>query len=170
VNRARVPRLLAAALAAVALGACASDPDDEVTKVAKEVLSLKSGTVSELKAQRGAGPFREYPLAQDDLYDLVVEVLEAKVAAVFPNRKAFEVVAKERTGKDKHDDWYAPDWRSAVVVYVHPVPGDDARSKLEIHATNRGPFHRGAIAWQRELPALIDAAVARRGPGRIRPL
>jgi hypothetical protein len=167
-----VRRALAALAAGTALlaGGCSSDPDDQVSQVAKDVLTLKSGTVSELKAQRGAGPFREYPVPQDVLFDVVVEVLEAKVAAVFPNRKAHEVVAKERAGKDRYDDWYAPDWRSAVVVYVHPVPGDDGRSKLEIHATNRGPFHKGCIAWCAELPALLDAAVARRGSGGIRPL
>jgi hypothetical protein len=166
----RALALLLLAGTALLATACSSDPDDNVSKVAKDVLSLKTGTVSALKEQRGAGPFREYPVPQEDLFDLVVEVLQGKVAAVFPNRKGFEVVAKERFGKDRYDDWYSPDWHSAVVVYIHPVMGDDARSKLEIHSTNRGRFHRGRINWQGELPALIDAAVAKRGPGRIRPL
>jgi hypothetical protein len=166
----RVVALALAAGTALLAGGCSSDPDDNVSKVAKDVLALKSGTVTEIKGQRGAGPFREYAVPQDVLFDVVVEVLYGKVPAVFPNRRAYEVVAKERTGKDRYDDWYAPDWVSAVVVYVHPVMGDEARSKLEIHATNRGPFHKGSIAWQSELPGLLDAAVLRRGPGRIRPL
>jgi hypothetical protein len=166
-------RLLALAVAAgtaFLAGGCSSDPDDQVSQVAKDVLTLKTGTVSELKAQRGAGPFREYPVSQDVLFEVVVEVLKSRVAAVFPNRKAYEVVAKERHGKDRYDDWYSPEWRSAVVVYVHPVLGDDARSKLEIHGMHRGAFHRGCIEWECDLPAQIDAAVAARGSGRVRPL
>jgi len=157
-------------VAALALALAACKADDTVKQTVKDVLSLKTGTVSDLKSRRGLGPFREYPVPPAEMLDLVAEAISTKVVAVFPDPRAGEVVAKERVGKDRYDDWYAPDWVSAVAVYVHPVIGAPDRSKVEIHWTNRGRFHRGSIDWANELPPLLDAAVAKRGTGRTRPL
>jgi hypothetical protein len=95
------------------------------------------------------------------------------VVAVFAEPRRMEVCAKERDANHATDDGYAEAWRSAAIVFVHPVPGDPSSSKLEIHATNRGPFHKGRIAWERELPACLDDAVAHRAashPGGATPI
>ena len=42
-----------------------------------------------------------------------------------------------------------------VVVMVHAAAGGGPGSRVEIHAQDRGPFHRGRIAWERELPPLL---------------
>ena len=172
----RRARALAAALLLPAVAACSSSSSggsttgDTVKEIAVNVLTLQSGTVTAIRERRGEGPFRDYAVPPAEMLDLATEVLQAKVAAVFPNPHAGEVIAKERKGKEASDDWYAPAWVSAVVVIVHPVPADPGRSRVEVHATNRGPFHRGAIDWEREVPSLLDAAVARRGRPKITPL
>lgn len=160
-----------AALALLVAG-CAGDSTTStaVKDAVKDVLAGKTGTVTALKNLRGTGPFREYAVPPDDMVRVVGEAMGKKVVAVFENPRAREVVGKERKASQSHDDWYAPDWLSAVIVFVHPVDGDDGRSRIEIHSTNRGKAWRGTIAWEAELPALIDEAVARRGEGRIRPL
>ena len=160
----------AAALVILAAAACSSSTGDSVKEVATNVLTLQSGAVEQLREKRGTGPFRDYAVPPSEMLDLVTDVLKSKVVAVFPNPHAGEVVAKERKGKDAYDDWYAPAWVSAVVVIVHPVADDPKRSRVEIHATNRGPFHRGRIAWEAEVPPLLDRAVADRGRPKILPL
>ncbi|MGW8320291.1 MAG: hypothetical protein ACWGSD_01930, partial [Thermodesulfobacteriota bacterium] len=45
---------------------------------------------------------------------------------------------------------------SAMVAMVHPVPGEPQASRLEIHAMNKGPFHRGVIDWERSMPRWIE--------------
>lgn len=163
----------AALLGALLLaGGCSKD----VRESAETVLTLQSGTMSDLRARRGDGPFHAYLVPPAEMLGIVEAVLRTRVTAVFAEPRRMEVVAKERDAAHATEDWYGPAWRSAVIVFVHPVPGDASASKLEIHATNRGPFHKGVIAWERELPGLLADAVAHResshpgGGTPIRPL
>ena len=159
----------AVALAAAASGCGSMSPDTKETIT--NVLTLQHGAVSNVRELRGRGPFRDYAVPPAEMLDLVTRVLKERVPAVFANPRALEVVAKERRGKGADDDWYSPAWVSAVVVIVHPVDEDPSRSRVEVHATQRGPFHRGRIAWERDVPPALDAAVAARGrppPPRIR--
>ncbi len=167
--RTAAPALLVACLAA-GLVACSSDTAKTVKEVAVNVVTLQSGVVTELRDLRGTGPFLAYDVPPDEMMGIVEAVLRTKVVAVFPNARAAEVIAKERLGEAAADDWYGPPARSMVVVMVHPAGGGGPGSRVEIHATDRGPFHRGNIAWERELPPLLDQAVRHRGATPIRPL
>ena len=165
------PRPLAALLVATFLtGACTKD----VRETATNVLTLQGGSVSALRDRRGEGPFHAYPVPPAEMLGLVEAVLKTKVVAVFTEPRRLEVVAKERDAAHATDDWYGEPWRSAAIVFVHPVPGDASSSKLEIHAMDRGPFHKGRIAWESELPSLFADAVARRAafshPGEATPI
>ncbi len=60
---------------------------------------------------------------------------------------------------DATEDWYGPNWRSAVIVFVHPVPGDPSASKLEIHAMRSRALPQGAD----RVGAGVAAAAPRRG-------
>ena len=165
-----------AALLALAPCACASSGSgsstggDAVGEIAKNVLTLEMGTVQEARTRRGTGPFRDYAVPPREMLTIVEKVLLSKVVAVFPNRRTGEVIAKERSGKDAADDWYSPTWDSAVVVIVHPVAQDPGRSRVEVHAVAKGVFHGGKIDWEREVPPLLDAAVARKGAPPLTPL
>jgi hypothetical protein len=165
------------ALASLAAAGCGSmSPDTKET--IENVLTLQQGAVSNVREMRGRGPFREYAVPPAEMLDLATRVLKARVPAVFPNPRALEVVAKERIGKDAAGEWYSDPWVSAVVVIVHPVDVDPNRSRVEVHATQRGPFNRGHIAWEHDVPAALDALVAARGrpavpppaPPRIKPI
>lgn len=164
--------LVVALLGALLVVACSKD----VQETATNVLTFQSGAMSELREKRGEGPFHAYPVPPDEMLGLVEAVMKTKVTAVFAAPRRLEVVAKERDAAHATEDWYGPNWRSAVIVFVHPVPGDPSASKLEIHAMDRGPFHKGRIAWERELPPLLrDAATHREsshpgGSTPIRPL
>lgn len=175
VPRRRVVALARSSLLAAACGlvaatvACSASSRKNVKDVAETVLTLQTGTVSELKARRDTGPFRDYAVPPAEMMTLVEGVLRSKVVAVFPEPLQQVVVAKEREGKEALDDSYAPAFESAVVVFVHAVEGDAGRSRVEVHACHRGPFRRGSIDWEREVPPLLDQAVAaRRAP--LRPL
>lgn len=158
--------VVAAALTGLAGAAgCSASSRENVKETAKTVLTLQTGTVSELKARRGTGPFQEHDAPPDEMLRLVEGVLRSKVVAVFPEPRASLVVAKERAGEDALDDAYAPAFRTAVVVFVHPVEGRPDRARTEVHAIRRGPFHGGVRDWEREVPPLLEAAVAaRRAP------
>jgi hypothetical protein len=140
-------------------GGCGS-MDPETKEVVENVLTLQQGAVSNLRDLRGRGPFRDYCVAPEVMLDLATKVLKERVVAVFPNPRALEVVAKERCAKDAADDTYAPAFVSAVVVIIHPVDGEPDRSRVEVHATQRSPFIHGHIAWEKDVPAALDAAVA----------
>jgi hypothetical protein len=134
------------------------------------VLTLQSGTVSELQDLRGTGPFRDYEVPPEEMLDLAAQVVRTQVSAVAVARDGLRVVGKERAGADAARDEYNRPWRSAVVVFVHRVPGRPGACRVEVHATHRGPFHRGRIAWERDLPGMLDDAVAHRGRTPVRPL
>jgi hypothetical protein len=145
---------------ALLAGGCGSLSEDEREAV-RNVLTLEMGAVNDARACRGQGPFRDYPVPPDQMLELAYGALGTKTVAVFKNLDAREVIAKERPPELAHEDSYAPRWVSAVVVTVHPVAGDPGRSRVEAHAVSKGVFTRGRIDWEREVPALLDAAVAR---------
>jgi hypothetical protein len=157
--------------ALVAASACSSEGSSKTIKeVAETVFTLQRGTMTDLKESFGTGPFRDYAVPPAEMIDLVAAVLKTKVAAVCVEPRFGQVIAKERAGKDIDKDEYSPAFRTAVIVFVHPVPDSPGRCRVEIHAIGRGPFHRGFIDWEHEVPPLLDAAVAHRGTTPIRPL
>jgi hypothetical protein len=156
--------------AAAALAGCSAESRKNVKDVAGNLLTLKTGTMSDLEEERGTGPFTDYAVPPEEMVDLVAAVLRTKVRAVFPTKGSLSVYAKERTGKDRAIEDYSDPWVSGVAVFVHPVAGDPSSCRVEIHATNRGAFTKGCIRWERELPPLLDDAVRHRGTTPIRPL
>lgn len=158
--------LLAAVVGAGVPAACSKD----VRETAATVFTLQGGSMTAMRARRGDGPFRIYPVPPAEMISIVASVLKTKVVAVFEEPQRGEVCAKEREPKLALEDTYADPWKSAVIVFVHPVPGDEGSSKVEIHSEQRGPFHAGNIRWEIELPPLLDDAVAHRGATPIRPL
>lgn len=167
-TRSRSAPALALALVGVLLGSAAC-VDERVQETAETVLTLQSGTISELRNRRGSGPFTTYEVPPDEM----LEILEAAarrarndvgepVQAVFVYEDAREVVAKERSGKDGREAAYDEPFRTAMYAAVFPVTGDPTRCRVEIHAVQRGPFHRGVVQWQRDMPGWIDAALAER--------
>jgi hypothetical protein len=136
----------------------------------RNVLTLRFGAVSNAKALRGTGPFREYGVPPDRMLEVVEGVLLERTPAVWTNRRRGEVTAKEQTRGDPGDPSYADDWSSAVVVTVHPVAGDASRSRVEVHGVRRGVFERGSVDWEREVPPRLDAAVSGGALDPIRPI
>lgn len=154
-------------LALVLLGGCAGGSgsvDSETLKeVAGNVLTLQSGTISELRAKRGKGPFLHYDLPPDELLTVVYRAAKkAKggdgkpLRGVWKRTLSLEVVAKERSLEFVESDEYDDPWRSAMLAMVHPVPGKPNESRLEMHGASRGPFHKGTIAWTHVMPGWID--------------
>ena len=154
----------------VTLSACKGGVSKDTEKAIENVVTLRSGTVSDLHEQYGTGPFRDYAVPPAEMLGIVTAVLKTFVPAVFENDRTMSVIAKERKGKEAWVDDYSPEWHSAVLVYVHRVVGNPNVSRVEIHATDRGPFHQGCIEWAAVLPGRIDDAVAKRGRTPIRPL
>lgn len=159
-----------AIVVALLLAACKGGVSEDTKKAVENVVTLRTGTVSELHALYGTGPFRDYAVPPGEMVDLATAVLKTFVPAVFANERTLTVVAKERKGKDAWVDDYSPEWHSAVIVFVHRVVGNPDACRVEIHATNRGTFHKGSIAWEQVLPGRLDEAVAKRGRTPIRPL
>ena len=161
----RVPIAL---LVALLLAAC-SGMDESVRESAETVLTLQSGTMNELRARRGSGPYTTYPYPPDEML-AILEAAARKarndvgepVQAVFVYEDAREVVAKERSGKDGRDTAYDDPWRTAMYAAVLPVRGDPGSARVEIHAMQRGPFHKGVVQWQRDMPRWIDEVLAER--------
>lgn len=153
----------------LALTAACSGVDESVRESAETVLTLQSGTISELRGRRGRGPFTTYPYPPDEML-VIVEAAARKarngagepVQAVFVYEDAREVVAKERPGTDGRDTAYDEPWRTAMYAAVLPVRGDRGSARVEIHAMQRGPFHKGVVQWQRDMPRWIDEVIAER--------
>jgi hypothetical protein len=138
---------------------------DDTKEAVHNVLTLETGAVSDARTCRGQGPFRDYDVPPEEMLDLAEGALLSKTPAVFVNRDAREVVAKEREGGLAASDAYAKTWLSAVVVTVHPDASRPGRSRVEVHAVKKGVFKGGCVDWEREVPGLLDAAVARRARG-----
>jgi hypothetical protein len=49
-----------------------------------------------------------------------------------------------------------------MIAFVHPVSGNPDASRVEIHATQRGPSHRGVVRWLCDIPRWIDEVMAKR--------
>ena len=151
------------------LGVGCSNVDESVRETAETVLTFQSGTISELRDRRGSGPYTTYPYPPDEML-LIVEAAARKarnaagepVQAVFVYEDAREVVAKERPGTEGRDTAYEEPWRTAMYAAVLPVRGDSGSSRVEIHAMQRGPFHKGVVQWQRDMPRWIDEVIADR--------
>ncbi len=163
-------RAFLAALASCTLAACSSGIDTEaVLDSLGTVATLRGNTMSDLRQQRGRGPFREYDVPPLDLLSAVEEAAGRargrggrRVTAIFASKGRREVVAKERAAEDANDASYDAPFLSAMLAVVHTVPGNPKRSRLEIHMTHSGPFHIGAVDWRRDLPGWIDAVLAER--------
>lgn len=161
-------RVLTGVVLAAVLSAC-SGVDESVRESAETVLTFQSGTISSLRDKRGTGPYTTYPYAPDEMLT-ILEAAARKarndvgepVQAVFVYENAREVVAKERGGEDGRDTAYEDPWRTAMVATVLPVRGDPKSSRVEIHAMQRGPFHKGVVQWERDMPGWIDAVIAER--------
>lgn len=158
-------------LFALALGACSLNP--QVEEAAENVVNLKSGTMTELRARRGRGPFWTYDRPPLEMVEILEEAARKArgmggrpVSAVWAKPHRGEVYAKERTPGEATDDGYQAEFRSAMIAFVHPVPGRPGASQVEIHSLHRGPFHQGAVWWRRDMPRWIDEVMAR----KIRPI
>ena len=165
-KRARGP-IAAAGFALLLLAGCVSK---EVGEIAENVVTLQGGTISELRDRRGSGPFTTYEVAPGGMLKVIERACRKArglggrpVTAVFVSERYREVIAKERAVDAKDPDSYSEVFRSAVVAMVDPVPGRPDACRVEIHAMNRGPFHRGAVKWERDLPGWIREALSEGG-------
>jgi len=170
---------VALALFALGLGGCTVS--DDVRESAQTVLSLRFGTMSDLRERRGTGPRRRYDLPPHRLLGVVERAAYrargkggVPVQAVFVSEARREVVAKERDGEDAADKGYGAPFLSALLAVVHEVPGDPTRSDLEVHEIRSGPFHQGVVRWERDLPRWIDEVLrvdaAAPGSQRVQPI
>lgn len=156
------------AVALVAHTGCTAD--SEILDSAEDVITFRGATMSELRDMRGRGPFRIYPRSPEEMLDVVERAVRKArdgagrpVEDVMVSRRYGEVRAKEvAAGDDPSGD----DYVAAVVVVIHDVIGAPDRSRIEIHAGNRGPFDRGVIAWEARLPGWIDEVLASDAPLR----
>jgi len=166
--------LLAVSWSGSVLAGCVSE---QVKETAGTVLTLQSGTVSELRAQRGTGPFRDYDVAPAVLLGVVEEAAHKArgkggepVRAIFVSELRGEVVAKERAADQAKDDGYAAPFRTTMLAVVHAISGQPRRSRLEIHEISRGPFHGGVVRWTQDMPGWIDAVLAERAREAAEPV
>lgn len=150
---------------------CAGGLGDRAVESLATVATLRSGTMSELRAQRGLGPFRRYEVAPDVLLEAVAAAAthargrgNRPVKAIFTSRRRGEVVAKERAPGDADSTGYAKPFVSAMLAVVHGIPGEPHAARLEIHETHSGPFHVGAVRWRGDMPGWIEGELARRAP------
>lgn len=170
--RASAPLLLVAVL----LPACRVS--ESVQTSARDVLTLRNGTIHELRERRGQGPFVRYEVAPEAMLDVLAaaagrarDLAGRPVTGIAVSKRYGHVVAKERAPDAPKDPGYSEDWRTAVVAIVHAVPGEPRASRVEIHGTRRSPLLGGANDWERALPAWIEQELAARGlpPGRPLP-
>ncbi len=150
--------------------------------MAVNVLTLRQGTVSDLRDLRGTGPFRRYDVSPDHLLHVVETAAHEargagghRVEGVWASERRLEVIAKERAPEDQARTSYDLPWRSAMVATIHRVPGEPGASLLEVHAKDRGPFDQGVVRWERDLPRWIDEVLDRGrrgddGENGVRPL
>ena len=158
-----------AVLACSLLGSGCSGVSDRVKDTAETVLTLRSGTMSDLRLRVGDGPFTTYDVPPEEMLTVVEEAARSArgrggrpVAGIFVSELRGEVVAKERPPDKAHEDGYADPFLSAMVATVRPVTNRPDVSSVEIHAIRSGPFHRGVVAWERDMPRWIGAVLRAR--------
>lgn len=168
---------LAALLVSAYLLAACSGVDEQVRDTAETVLTLRSGTMSDLRRRTGSGPFTTYAVPPAEMLDVLEEAARQArgrggrpVKAIFVSELRREVVAKERPPDEADDDGYRAPFVSAMLVNVWPVPGDVNTSRVEIHEIRSGPFHKGSVAWTRDMPGWIDAVLEKRRSVAAAPL
>lgn len=161
--------LSAGSLAGALAGAgCRVSP--VVGEAARDVLTLRSGTITGLKALRGSGPFTRYEVAPEAMLDVLAAACRKArdlggrpVTSVTISRHYGEVTAKEHAPDAPADPGYSEEWRTAVVATVHPLAGEPGACRVEVHAARRSPLMGGANLWERDLPGWIDEVLRERG-------
>jgi hypothetical protein len=133
------------------------------------VLTLRNGTMSELKARRGQGPFRIYQVPPVEMLGVVATACGKAVGqrgrpvtVVEISQRYMEVSAKEQAHDAPKDASYGDDWISAVLVIVHPDAAQPDLSRVEWHTTARSPLIGCSVDWERVLPGLIEAELRAR--------
>ena len=161
-------RAVAASLCAVLVGGCLSAGARDVLG---NVATLQHGTISDLRDCRGQGPFRTYNVPPDEMVDVLVKAAgKARdetgrpIDNIFPSVLRREVIAKERGDCDNEELSYRKPFKSAMYAAVHAIPGRPSCCEVEIHATDRGPFHQGNVNWIRDMPGWIREVLAASGP------
>lgn len=164
-----------AAILALALGlpGCASEL---AADAARDVLTLRQGTMSGLKRLRGTGPFREFAVPPAEMLEVAAAACrKAKglrgrpVTVVEVSPRYGEVTAKEQPADAPEDASYGDEWVSAVLIIVHPVPTRPGVSKVEWHHARRSPLMGCGVDWARSLPGWIDEALAERSRVQLAP-
>ena len=146
----------------------------QVREIAVNVVTLQTGTTSELRDRRGTGPFHEYAVAPDGMVQVLEDAMRRAAGdgkppwvEVYASKRYGEVVAKEF---DEPSASYEDPFRTAAIAIVHPVPEDPGRCRVEMHDVRRGPFHGGSVRWREGLPGWIEAELADRANGRLKPI
>ncbi len=163
------PGALLGALLGVLGGLPACRVSPTVGAAAGDVLTLRTGTVLALRGRRGAGPLRRYELAPEAMLAVLAaaagrarDLGGRPVTGIEVSRHYGHVVAKERAPDAPAQAGYSEDWRTAMVAFVHAVPGEPGACRVEIHGARRSPLLGGATDWERSMPGWIEAELASR--------
>lgn len=150
----------------LASGCTGGTSTENLEEIAVNVVTLQSGTTTDLRERRNQGPFVTYEVSPEGML-LVLETAMKQAGGeaswpyveVYVSKRYGEVLAKEFGEPGKG---YGDPFRSAALAIVHPVVDRPHQSRVETHTIERGPFHRGSVAWRQRLPAWIAAALAQR--------
>lgn len=164
-------------LLSAVLGSACSGVSDRVKDSAETVLTLRSGTLSDLRLRVGDGPFTIYEVPPGEMLTVVEEAAilargqgGRPVGGIFVSELRGEVVAKERPAHEAHKDGYADPFLSAMVATVRPLLDRPMASSVEIHAIRSGPFHHGIVIWERDMPGWIREVLRKRRAAADAPL
>lgn len=163
--------VLALALGSSASGCRLSETERDSVR---DVLTLRRGTISDLRALRLTGPFTRYEVPPGEMLLVVADAAgKARDSRGRPARRRVsprygEVVAKESAPEAPPDPSYDDEWSTAAVITVHPVANEPEASRVEFHAARRSVLMGGLTDWNRSLPGWIDEVLRARtegGPG-----
>ena len=158
---------------ALVLGSCAAGCSLSETerKAVRDVVTLRRGTISDLRAQRLTGPFHRYEVPPEEMMRVAADAVRTardfrgRPAKVRESVRYREVVAKESAAEAPPIPSYSDEWTTAVVVTVHDVPGEPEASRVEWHSARRSVLMGGVTDWERSLPGWIDEVLAKRARG-----